>query len=70
MIKLRNEDCPYGASECPKVTELHKLLIRNSKELDEVKATVITLNTTLRTFSKIISVMLTFLTGLIGVTMI
>lgn len=60
-------DCPYGASDCPKVNELRHLLERNGKELDEVKTQVIELRTTIKNASKVIGVLISILIALIGV---
>ena len=60
-------DCPYGASDCPKVNELRHLLERNGRELDEVKASVIELRTTIKNTAKVISVLISILITIMGV---
>ncbi len=60
-------DCPYGASDCPKVNELRHMLERNGKELDEVKSSVIELRTTIKNASKVIGVLISILIAVLGV---
>ena len=67
MINLHDIECPYGAENCPKVNQLTKMLENNRKELDEVKRSVIQLDTTIKTWSKIIGALVSILIALIGV---
>ena len=60
-------DCPYGASDCPKVSELRRMIQENGKELNEVKATVIELKTTIRNASVVLGILISIFTTLIGV---
>lgn len=63
-------DCPYGASDCPKVNELRRMLQENHQELNEVKASVIKLDTTIRNASKVIGVLVSILIAILGVIQI
>lgn len=60
-------DCPYGASDCPKVNELRRMLQENHNELNEVKTTVIELKTTIRNASVVLGILISIFTTLIGV---
>lgn len=60
-------DCPYGASDCPKVRELRKMIQDNGRELAEVKESVIRLDTTIRNASKVIGALVSILIAVIGV---
>lgn len=68
---MHDIDCPYGASDCPKVSELRRMLEENHRELEVVKSSVISLDTTIRNASKVIgvlvSVLITILVTYIGV---
>ena len=60
-------DCPYGASDCPKVSELRRMIQENGRELNEVKASVIRLDTTIRNASKVIGILVSILIAILGV---
>lgn len=70
MIYLHETECPYGAKDCPKVNELRNMLQENRKELDEVKKSVIQLDTTIRSVSKIIGTLVSVLIAILGVMQI
>lgn len=64
--ELNDSDCPYGASDCPKIKDLRRMLQDNRKELEETKMMVIQLNTTLKTVAKILGAMMTLVVAIIG----
>ena len=63
---MNDTDCPYGASDCPKIKDLRRILQENRKELEETKMMVVQLNTTLKTVSKILGAMMTLVVAIIG----
>ncbi len=58
--------CPYGAEDCPKVSELRKMLERNGKELQQLNDTVIRLDTSIKNASKLIGAIVSILLAIIG----
>ncbi len=64
---LSSPDCPYGASDCPKVKELRKMIQDNGREIAEVKESVIRLDTTIKNASKVIGALVSILIAVIGV---
>ena len=61
---MNDTDCPYGASDCPKIKDLRRILQENRKELEETKMMVVQLNTTLKTVSKILGAMKAYIRGI------
>ena len=66
VINLHDIDCPYGASDCPKVNELRKMLAQNHEELDAVKESVIQLRTTISFTGKVLGVLVSVLIAFMG----
>ena len=69
-----HEGCPYGASDCPKIETLRKMIERNNEELKIINDNVIQLTSTIKTISYIagvfITVTTTILAALIGVCLL
>lgn len=63
---MSDSECPYGASDCPKLKDLRRMLQDNRKELEETKLMVIQLNTTLKTVAKILGAMMSLVVAIIG----
>lgn len=64
--ELNDSECPYGASDCPKIKDLRRMLQDNRKELEETKLMVVQLNTTLKTVGKILGGMMTIVVAIVG----
>lgn len=62
-----HEECPYGASDCPKIETLRKMIEKNSKQLEDVNNNVVELTTTIRNTAFFIIIAATILAGIIGV---
>lgn len=58
--------CPYGAEDCPKVSELRKMIEKNGKDLQQLNDTVVRLDTTIKNASKLIGVIVSILLAIIG----
>ena len=61
-----NEGCPYGASDCPKIESLRKIIEKNSKELQEINDNVVQLTTTIRNTSFFIGIAVTIIAAILG----
>lgn len=69
-------DCPYGADECPKISELKELLddsnsrITNlDNKVDELGENVVTLKTTIDNYSKFVAILTSILGVLLGLVL-
>lgn len=61
------DECPYGASDCPKIESLRKVLDKNSRDIEQINTNVVQLTTTIRNASFIIGIIVTILAALVGV---
>lgn len=64
---LTDKDCPYGASNCPKVDELKRMIEKNGKDLADLNRNVIAMKTTLKNASLLITSMISIFIAIIGV---
>ena len=64
------DECPYGASDCPKIESLRKVLDKNSKDIEEINTNIVQLTTTIRNAAFIIGIIVTILATLIGAYML
>ena len=69
MIQMTpaHEECPYGASDCPKIETLRKMIEKNSKDLDSLNDNVVALTTTIRNASFFVGIIVTIGAAIIGV---
>lgn len=65
-----HEECPYGASDCPKIESLRRMIEQNGKELEEVNRNVVELTTTIRNTTFFILIVATVLAGILGVVFV
>lgn len=65
-----HDECPYGASDCPKIESLRRTIERNGRDLEELKDNVAQLTTTIRNTSFFILIAATIIAGFIGVLVI
>ena len=65
-----HEECPYGASDCPKIESIRKMIEQNNKELKELQNNVVQLSTTIRNASFVIGIIATVIAAVIGVAII
>ena len=62
-----HEECPYGASDCPKIESIRRMVEQNNKELKELQNNVVQLSTTIRNASFVIGIVVTIVAAIIGV---
>lgn len=67
------DECPYGADDCPKICELKELMDDNrnrmtalENKVSDLDKSVVELKTTIRNYSKFVSVLTSVLGILIG----
>ena len=65
-----HEECPYGASDCPKIESIRKMVEQNNKELKELQSNVVQLSTTIRNASFVIGIVVTIVAAVIGVAVL
>jgi hypothetical protein len=65
-----HEECPYGASDCPKIESLRRMIEQNGKELEQVNKNVVELTTTIRNTTFFILIVATLLAGILGVVFV
>ena len=65
-----HEECPYGASDCPKIESIRKMIEQNNKELKELQSNVVQLSTTIRNASFVIGIVVTIVAAVIGVAVL
>lgn len=62
-----HDECPYGASDCPKIESLRRMIQENNKELNDLQQNVVELTTTIRNASFFIVIAATIVAAVIGV---
>lgn len=62
-----HEGCPYGASDCPKIETLRKIIEKNNQEIQTINDNVVQLTTTIRNASFFIGIVVTIISSVIGV---
>ena len=60
------DECPYGASDCPKIESLRKVLDKNTKDIEQINTNIVELTTTIRNAAFIVGIIITVLAALIG----
>lgn len=65
-----HEECPYGASDCPKIESIRKMVEQNNRELKELQSNVVQLSTTIRNASFVIGIVVTIVAAIIGVAVL
>lgn len=65
-----HEECPYGASDCPKIESIRKMVEQNNRELKELQSNVVQLSTTIRNASFVIGIVVTIIAAIIGVAVL
>lgn len=63
-------DCPYGASDCPKINSLESMVEKNGQDLAQLRKEVTQLSTTLKNASYLITTIVSILIAIIGVVKI
>ena len=65
-----HEECPYGASDCPKIESIRRMVEQNNRELKELQNNVVQLSTTIRNASFVIGIVVTIVAAIIGVAVL
>ena len=63
-------ECPYGASDCPKIEALEELVKQNGQEVKELRKDVTQLNTTLKNASYLITTIVSIVIAILGVVVL
>jgi hypothetical protein len=58
--------CPYDPNDCPKIRELRRIVERNESDIKEIHESVVRLETTIKTATKVMIVLATILAGALG----
>lgn len=58
--------CPYDPNDCPKIKEIRRIVEKNDKDIESIRETVIRLETTIKTATKVMIVLATILAGALG----
>ena len=64
---VAHEECPYGASDCPKIESLRRMIEKSNEDIDSLSNNVVQLTTTIRNASFFICLAVTLGAAIIGV---
>ncbi len=58
--------CPYDPDDCPKIREIRRIVEKNENDIKSINESVIRLETTIKTATKVMIVLATILAGALG----
>jgi hypothetical protein len=63
---LVQAQCPYDPNDCPKIREIRRIVEKNESDIKSINESVIRLETTIKTATKVMIVLATILAGALG----